>query len=77
MLIFYQAESISSHMHLFSSLVSFAGHSGCRQHDADPRGFRCGHEQVPRGGLRGAREPSSLEQHWNVFLWEKEICCCE
>lgn len=55
----------------------FSGHPGCRQHDADPWGLRRGHEQVQSGGLRRAGEPSSVEQHWHVFLWEKEIRSCE
>lgn len=56
---------------------SFPGHPCSRKHDADPRGLRCGHEQVPRGRLRRTREPAPLEQHWHVLLRQEEIRGCE
>ena len=39
-------------------------------------GLRRGAGQVQGGGSEHPRVPPSVEQHWNVFLWEEEVRGC-
>lgn len=55
------------------SFLSFKGHFGSWQHDANPRGLWYGSQQVPDHGFYRSWEPSALEQHWDVLFWQKEI----
>ena len=55
-------------------LCSLKGYLGGWQHDASPwRFWRCP-LQIQGGSQHRAWKPPAVEQHWDVLLWEEEVC---